>query len=140
MILSEINLAKASYHHFCSHDLMFPLPRSIIITSNSNHRLNSAVDMAICVLKRRGLVWVKSENEPRFSHLIEVIFARQRNKMAANLDLFRMHLHRHPNANQKLDLRSPIVDRNIIYIEQFSKCDFFLSQLYFNLAFFIEHD
>ena len=38
-------------------------------------------------------------------------FMRQRNKMAANLDLFRMHLHRQPNANTKLDLRSPIVDR-----------------------------
>ena len=32
--------------------------------------------------------------------------------MAANLDLFRMHLHRKPNANTKLDLRSPTVDRN----------------------------
>ena len=32
--------------------------------------------------------------------------------MAANLDLFRMHLHRQPNANTKLDLRSPIVDRD----------------------------
>ena len=40
------------------------------------------------------------------------ILAWKRNKMAANLDLFRMHLHRQPNANTKLDLRSPIVDRN----------------------------
>ena len=32
--------------------------------------------------------------------------------MAANLDLFRMHLHRQPNANTKLDLQSPIVDRD----------------------------
>ena len=35
--------------------------------------------------------------------------------MAANLDLFRMHLHRKPNANTKLDLWSPIVDRNKIF-------------------------
>ena len=52
------------------------------------------------------------ENEARFLHQDEVKFARQRNKMAANLDLFRMHLHRKPNANTELDLRSPIVDRN----------------------------
>ena len=32
--------------------------------------------------------------------------------MAANLDLFRMYLHRQPNANTKLDLRAPIVDRD----------------------------
>ena len=32
--------------------------------------------------------------------------------MAANLDLFRMHLRRQPNANTKLDLRSPIVHRD----------------------------
>ena len=31
--------------------------------------------------------------------------------MAANLDLFRMDLHRQPNTNTKLDLQSPIVDR-----------------------------
>ena len=52
------------------------------------------------------------ENEARFLHQNEVKFARQRNKMAANLDLFRMHLHRQHNANTKLDLKSPIVDRN----------------------------
>ena len=32
--------------------------------------------------------------------------------MAANLDLFHIHLHRKPNANTKLDLRPPIVDRD----------------------------
>ena len=32
--------------------------------------------------------------------------------MAANVDLFRMYLHRQPNANTKLDLRPPIVDRD----------------------------
>ena len=32
--------------------------------------------------------------------------------MAANLELFRMHLYRQPNAKTKLDLRSPIVDRD----------------------------
>ena len=53
------------------------------------------------------------ENEARFLHQNEVInFARQRNKMAANLDLFCMHLHRQPNTNSKLDLRSPIFDHN----------------------------
>ena len=30
-------------------------------------------------------------------------FARQRNKMAAKLDLLRIHLHRQPNANTKQD-------------------------------------
>ena len=33
-------------------------------------------------------------------------------KMAASFDLFRMHLHRQPNTNTKLDLRSPSVDRD----------------------------
>ena len=28
--------------------------------------------------------------------------------MAAKLDLLRMHLHRQPNGNTKLDLRSPL--------------------------------
>ena len=37
--------------------------------------------------------------------------------MAANLDLFRMRLHRQPNAKTKLDLRSPIVDRENRRIE-----------------------
>ena len=32
--------------------------------------------------------------------------------MAVNLDLFRMDLYRQPNANTKLDLQSPIVDRD----------------------------
>ena len=32
--------------------------------------------------------------------------------MAASLDLYRMHLHRQPNANTKLDLRCHIVDGN----------------------------
>ena len=36
--------------------------------------------------------------------------------MAANLDLFCMHLHRQPNANTKLDLWSPIVDSDYINI------------------------
>ena len=36
---------------------------------------------------------------------------RKRSKMAPNLDLFRMHLYRKPNANTQLDLQSPIVDR-----------------------------
>ena len=34
--------------------------------------------------------------------------------MAANLDLFRIYLHRQPNADTKLDLRSPIVDRGTV--------------------------
>ena len=54
------------------------------------------------------------ENEARFLHQNEVKFVRQRNKMAANLDLFCMHLHRKPNTNTKLDMRAPIVDRNKI--------------------------
>ena len=66
--------------------------------------------MPICVLKR-GDLCVFTENEARFLHQNEVNFARQRNKMAANLDLLHMHLHRQPNANTKLDLWSPIVDR-----------------------------
>ena len=66
----------------------------------------------LCV-EERGLVWVVTrENEARILHQNEVTFVRHWNKMAANLDLFRMHLHRHPNANTNLDLCSPIVDRN----------------------------
>ena len=57
----------------------------------------------ICVLKRGDLC---------FLHQNEVKFARQRNKLATNLDLFHMHMHRKPNANTKLDLRSPIVNHN----------------------------
>ena len=70
--------------------------------------------MPICVFKRRDLCDRMSsrENEARFLLQNEVNYARQRNKMVANLDLFRMHLHRQPNANTKLDLRSPIVDRD----------------------------
>ena len=74
-------------------------------TSNSNHRLKSAVDMPDLYGEERGLVWLKRDNEARFLHQNEVNFARQRNKMAANLELFHMHLHRKPNANTKLDLR-----------------------------------
>ena len=57
-------------------------------------------------------MWLKSsrENEARFLHQNEVNL-QDRNKMAVNLDLFRMHWHRQPNVNTKLDLRSPIVDR-----------------------------
>ena len=56
-------------------------------------------------------------------------FARQRNKMAANLDLFfRVHLHRQPNASTKLDLRSPIVDRDI-------KRLWFLFRVHYHLPF-----
>ena len=32
--------------------------------------------------------------------------------MAANLDLFHMHLHRQPNTNTKLDLQSPIINHD----------------------------
>ena len=60
------------------------------------------------------------ENEARFLHQDEVKFERQRNKMTANLDLFpqfqmAMHWHRPPNANTKVDLRSPIVDLDKVY-------------------------
>ena len=55
--------------------------------------------MLICV----GTCVSSRENEARFLHQTAVKFARQRNKMAANLDFFRMHLHRKPNANTKLD-------------------------------------
>ena len=48
----------------------------MIKTSNNNHRLKSAVDLKICMLKRQdlSLVWVKSsrENEARFLHQNEV--------------------------------------------------------------------
>ena len=40
----------------------------------------------------------------------EARFFQQNEVMAANLDLLRMHLHRQPNANTKLDLPSPIFD------------------------------
>ena len=67
--------------------------------------------MPMCVLKRGDLCDRMSshENEARFLLQNEVKFAQQRNKMAANLDLFHMHLHRHPNAN-KIRLASSIGD------------------------------
>ena len=70
--------------------------------------------MPICVLKRVDLFgrMSSSENEGRFLHQNEVNFVRQRNKMAAKHELYCMHLHREPNANTKLDLCFPIVDRN----------------------------
>ena len=49
------------------------------------------------------------EIKARFLHQNKVNFASQRNKMAANLDLFRVHLHRQPNANTKLDLCLPLL-------------------------------
>ena len=68
--------------------------------------------MPIFVLKRGDLCDRMSsrENEARFLQQNEVKFALQRNEMAANLDLFRMHLHRMLNTNTKLYLWSPIVD------------------------------
>ena len=55
-----------------------------VVTSNSNHRLKSVVDMPMYVLKREDLCDRMSsrENEARFLHQNEVHFARQRNKMA----------------------------------------------------------
>ena len=55
--------------------------------------------MAYLCVEERELVWVKHENEARSFHQNQVKFGRQRNKMAANLDLFRIHLQRQPNAN-----------------------------------------
>ena len=62
-------------------------------------------------------MWVKSsrENEARFLLKNEVNLRDRGKKMAANLDLFRMRLHRQPNANTKLDLRYSIVDRDYFY-------------------------
>ena len=74
--------------------------------------------MPICVLKGEGTCVSSRENEARFLHLNEVKFARLLGgetkwpPINYNLDLFRMHLHRKRNANTKLDLQSPIVDRN----------------------------
>ena len=62
--------------------------------------------MPICVLKRGDLCdhMSSSENDARFRLASQRgKFARQKSKMATNLDLFRMHLHRQPNANTKLD-------------------------------------
>ena len=77
--------------------------------SNSNHRLKSAVDMQICVLKR-GDKWphVFTWKWDQILASKRGKFARQRNKMAANLDFFRMHLHRQPKVKTKLNLRSPM--------------------------------
>ena len=71
--------------------------------------------MPSCVLKRGNLCDRMSsrENKARFLHQNEVNLRDRETKWpAANLDLFCMHLHRQPNANTKLDLRSPIVDRD----------------------------
>ena len=67
--------------------------------------------MPICVLKR-GVLGDRMSSRENEAKSKRGKFARQRNKMTANLGLFRMHLLRKPNANTKLDLWSPIVDRN----------------------------
>ena len=63
--------------------------------------------MPICVLKRGDLSdrMPSRENEARFLHQNEVNGATEKQNG-------RMQLHRQPNANTKLDLRSPIVDRD----------------------------
>ena len=73
--------------------------------------------MPICVSKRGN------ENEARFLHQNEVNL-RDRETIWPPTYLFRMHLHRQPNANTKLDLRSPIVDRDyhVSVSESFQKC------------------
>ena len=78
--------------------------------------------MSICVLKRGNLC----ENEARFVHQNEV---NLRDRETTNLDLFRMHLHRQPTANQKLDLRSPIVDRKNQYEVNIACIDTFIYDL-----------
>ena len=68
-----------------------------VLTSNSNHRLKSAVNMPICVLKRRDLcVFMCIKRGKLYAT------GKQNKKMAANLDLFHMHLHRKFNANTKI--------------------------------------
>ena len=88
-----------------------------IKTSNSNHRLKSVVN--ICVLKKgdlRGRVSSR-ENEARFLHQ-NGINLRDRETKWPPISIFfpRMHLHRHPNANTQLDLGSPIVGRDKLYL------------------------
>ena len=71
--------------------------------------------MPICVLKRGDLCDRMSshENEARFLHQNEVNLRNRETKWPpTSVDLFRMHLHRQPNANTKLDLQSPIVNRD----------------------------
>ena len=53
---------------------LFHLIYTILLTSNSNHGLKSAVDMPICVLKRGDLCERMSshENEARFLHQNDV--------------------------------------------------------------------
>ena len=54
--------------------------------------------------------------------------------MAANLDLFRMHLHREQNANTKLASRSPIVDHDKPKVPK-QQSKYFFYQLELTLAF-----
>ena len=68
--------------------------------------------MPICMLKRGDLC---GENEARFLYQNEVNLRDRGKKMAANLDLFRMHLHWQPNASTKLELRSLIVKLDYFY-------------------------
>ena len=79
-------------------------------TSNSNHILKSAVNIRVCMLKR-GWVWVNSsrENEARFLHQYEVNLRDRETKW---LHAFAQAA----NANTKLDLRSPIVDRDKVFL------------------------
>ena len=71
--------------------------------------------MPICVLKRRDWCDLMSscENEARFLHQNEVNLC---DRETFNLDLFRMHLHRQPNPNTKLDLWSPIVSSARLFL------------------------
>ena len=53
------------------------------------------------------------ENEARLLRQNEVnLRVRETKWPPTSIFFFRMHLHRQPNANTKLDLRSPIFDRN----------------------------
>ena len=86
----------------------------LLEASNSNHRLKSAVDLPICVLKRRDLCDRMSspENEARFLHQNEVNLRDRETKWPPTSIGAACICTGSPTQTSKLDLRSPIVDRD----------------------------
>ena len=66
--------------------------------------------MPICVLKRGDLCETSRENEARFLHQNEVNLRDRETK--CRQPRFVPHAFAPPSANTKLDLRSPIFDRD----------------------------
>ena len=87
-------------------------------TSNSNHRLKTAVVHVNLYVEEKGLVWMNSslEKEARFLNQNDVNLCDRETKWPPISICPSCILHRHPNANTKLDLMSPIVDRDYCWL------------------------